>query len=194
MKGIDVSENNGLVDFGAVRNWGYEFAIVRIGYGKNTLDSKFYENVNAALAAGLKIGVYHYSYALTEERAREEAAFVINTLTDCGLTPDKLEMGVWFDMEDADDYKARHAPNLTRQEITNMCSAFVNELWRAGYAFTGVYANWDWWTHRIYADQLTCAKWAAQYAPACEVEGAYMWQYTSEADILGKLFDANEVL
>lgn len=194
MKGIDVSENNGLVDFGAVRNWGYNFAIIRIGYGRNTLDGNFYANINAALAAGLKVGIYHYSYALTEERAREEAAFVINVLRDCGLTPDKLEMGIWFDMEDADGYKARHAPDLTNQEITNMCSAFVNEIWRAGYSYAGVYANLDWFTNRIERSQLGCPFWCAQYAPSCDLSDAHIWQYTDSENILGQLFDANEVL
>ena len=60
MKGIDVSENNGVVDWGAVKAAGFEFAIIRIGYGKGHLDSQFYDNVNGALKAGLKIGIYHY--------------------------------------------------------------------------------------------------------------------------------------
>ena len=33
MRGIDVSENNGEVDFQAVKNAGYDFVIVRLGYG-----------------------------------------------------------------------------------------------------------------------------------------------------------------
>ena len=66
MKGIDVSENNGMVDWGAVKAAGFEFAIIRIGYGKGHLDSQFYDNVNGALKAGLKIGIYHYSYALSD--------------------------------------------------------------------------------------------------------------------------------
>lgn len=54
MKGIDVSENNGVVDWGAVKAAGFEFAIIRIGYGKGHLDSQFYDNVNGATKAGLK--------------------------------------------------------------------------------------------------------------------------------------------
>ena len=80
MKGIDVSENNGMVDWGAVKAAGFEFAIIRIGYGKGHLDSQFYDNVNGALKAGLKIGIYHYSYALSDDVAGIEADFVIQTL------------------------------------------------------------------------------------------------------------------
>lgn len=80
MRGIDVSENNGVVDWGAVKANGFDFAIIRIGYGRGHIDSEFYNNVNGAITAGLLIGVYHYSYALTEAHAKEEAEFVINTL------------------------------------------------------------------------------------------------------------------
>ena len=60
-KGIDVSENNGRVNWQIVKNKGMEFAIIRLGYGSGHLDSEFYRNVNGALAAGLKIGIYYYS-------------------------------------------------------------------------------------------------------------------------------------
>ena len=94
MRGIDVSENNGVVDWGAVKAAGFDFAIIRIGYGRGNLDSEFYNNVNGAINAGLSIGVYHYSYAMNEEHAADEAEFVLNTLSDAGLTVDKLPMGV----------------------------------------------------------------------------------------------------
>ena len=58
IKGIDVSENNGWIDWKAVKENGIEFAIIRLGYGRGHLDSLFYKNVNEALEAGLKIGVY----------------------------------------------------------------------------------------------------------------------------------------
>ena len=61
-KGIDVSENNGRVNWQIVKNKGIEFAIIRLGYGSGHLDGEFYRNFNGALAAGLKIGIYYYSY------------------------------------------------------------------------------------------------------------------------------------
>ena len=106
LKGIDVSENNGYVDWNAVKASGMDFAIIRLGFGNRHLDTNFYENVNGALAVGLKIGVYYYSYALDEPAARSEARYMISVLKDAGLTKDKIEMGLWFDMEDADGYKS----------------------------------------------------------------------------------------
>ena len=194
MRGIDVSENNGVVDWGAIKANGFDFAIIRIGYGRGNLDSEFYNNVNGAINAGLAIGVYHYSYAMNEENAADEAEFVLNTLNDAGLTTDKLPMGVWFDMEDADDYKA-HRGMPTSQQLTNICSVFINKLWQAGYVNTGLYASYDWLVNVLDVSQLGgCAIWCAQLNNQCDYEGANLWQYTFSENIEGKEFDADLVL
>lgn len=194
MRGIDVSENNGVVDWGAVKANGFDFAIIRIGYGRGNLDSEFYNNVNGAINAGLAIGVYHYSYAMNEENAADEAEFVLNTLNDAGLTADKLPMGVWFDMEDADDYKANRGMP-TSQQLTNICSVFINKLWQAGYVNTGLYASYDWLVNVLDVSQLGgCAIWCAQLNNQCDYEGANLWQYTFSENIEGKEFDADLVL
>lgn len=192
MKGIDVSENNGVVDWQAVKDAGIEFAIIRIGYGKFNLDSRFIENVNGALDVGLKVGVYHYSYALSDDMAGVEARFVADTIFDCGLE-NKLEMGVWFDMEDADGYKERHGVT-DRQELTNMCSVFISRMWEEGFDYVGLYANYDWLTNVLYMDQLDVAVWAAQYNSNCDYEEADIWQYTDSLEIDGKYFDGNVTL
>lgn len=194
MRGIDVSENNGVVDWGAVKANGFDFAIIRIGYGRGNLDSEFYNNVNGAINAGLAIGVYHYSYAMNEENAADEAEFVLNTLNDAGLTADKLPMGVWFDMEDADDYKANRGMP-TSQQLTNICSVFINKLWQAGHVNTGLYASYDWLVNVLDISQLGgCAIWCAQLNNQCDYEGANLWQYTFSENIEGKEFDADLVL
>lgn len=194
MRGIDVSENNGVVDWGAVKANGFDFAIIRIGYGRGNLDSEFYNNVNGAINVGLAIGVYHYSYAMNEENAADEAEFVLNTLNDAGLTADKLPMGVWFDMEDADDYKANRGMP-TSQQLTNICSVFINKLWQAGYVNTGLYASYDWLVNVLDLSQLGgCAIWCAQLNNQCDYEWANLWQYTFSENIEGKEFDADLVL
>lgn len=99
--GVDVSEHNGIIDWREVRDAGIEFAIIRLGYGRGHLDSRFYENVNGAINAGLSIGVYYYSYANNCHDAQAEAAFATHILTDCGIIPAKLAMGLWYDVEEA---------------------------------------------------------------------------------------------
>ena len=191
MQGIDVSENNGRVNWQEVAHSGVKFAIIRVGYGNGHLDGELYRNVNNALLHGLKIGVYFYSYALNVRSARKEAEFVIKTLIDCGLTPEKLHMGVWYDMEDADGYKHRHGmPNTA--ELTAMCSAFISALNAAGYS-CGIYASLDWLENKIATQQLAdyVPYWCAQWGGRCDWPNAKMWQYTDRFLINGCEFDGN---
>ena len=191
LRGIDVSENNGRVDWQEVADNGVKFAIIRLGYGNGHLDGEFYRNVNNALLHGLKIGVYFYSYALNTRSARKEAEFVVQTLIDCGLTPEKLHMGVWYDMEDADGYKQRHGmPNTA--ELTAMCSLFLSALNAAGYS-CGIYASLDWLENKIYTKQLAdyVPYWCAQWGCRCDWPNAKMWQYTDRFLINGCEFDGN---
>lgn len=190
MQGIDVSENNGFVNWQALKQEGIEFAIVRLGYGRQHLDSRFYENVNGCIQNGIPFGVYYYSYALDEDEAQAEADYVDYILETSGLK-EKITKGIWYDMEDSDGYKARRGVTDI-QEITNLCSVFINELWRKNYATVGLYANYDWLTNKIYVDQLGgCAIWAAQYNSTCDYPTATMWQYTDSLNIGGRLFDGN---
>lgn len=96
--GIDVSEHNGEIDWEEIRRAGIAFAIIRLGWGRGHLDRLFYEHINGALAAGLLVGVYYYSYADTPKAAEDEAWFTVHVLADCGLSPEKLPLGVWYDM------------------------------------------------------------------------------------------------
>lgn len=194
MKGIDVSENNGFVDWGVVAAAGAEFAIIRLGWGKRHLDSRFYENINGAINAGLKVGVYYYSYATTQEEAEDEADFVVETLDDCGLTPDKLEMGVWIDEEDADGWRGRHGLDVysDSQLVTNMAIAAVNKFWDAGYVPSGIYMNCDWKENIIDMDQTGgSGLWLAQPDVGGPAYDCNMWQYTFNLDIGDKTFDGD---
>lgn len=196
-EGVDVSEWNYPVDWQAVRRAGKTFAIVRLGYGRDTLDSLFYRHVNEALAAGLGLGVYRYSYAVTALEAREEARHTVYILRDCGLTPDKLPLGIWYDMEDSDDYKANHGVGddaAGRALMTDCCLQFAAVMQSYGYPYVGVYANWDWWTHRLEAERLPMAKWVAQYNDTCDIAGAALWQYTSTLSIEGMTLDGVRLL
>lgn len=190
MQGVDVSENNGFIDWKALKQEGIEFAIVRLGYGKQHLDSRFYENVNGCIQNEIPFGIYYYSYALDEDEAQAEADYVDYILETSGLK-EKITKGIWYDMEDSDGYKSRRGVT-DNQEITNLCSVFINALWRKNYATVGLYANYDWLTNKIYVDQLGgCAIWAAQYNSTCDYEHADMWQYTDSFNIGGNFFDGN---
>ncbi|CUH97153.1 hypothetical protein P22_3279 [Propionispora sp. 2/2-37] len=190
MKGIDVSYHNGDVDWQAVVDAGCDFVIIRLGYGIRHLDPKFADNVNGALPAGLKIGVYYYSYALNVEDAKAEAQFVQEVLQEYGVNP---ELGIWYDMEDADGYKERNGmPD--NQTITDMCSAFICALNEAGYSHVGIYASYSWLTSKIDTSQLAdyVPYWNAQWGNSNDFPAAKMWQFTDCLDIGGQTFDGNE--
>lgn len=141
--GIDVSEHNQPLSWQSLKRQGASFVIVRLGWGKGHLDSRFYEQVNGVLAAGLELGIYYYSYALTEGEAAEEARFTAAVLKDCGLSKDRLPAGCWLDMEDADGYKEKRGI-AGREEITALCRSFLLEMEKEGYP-AGLYSSCPGW-------------------------------------------------
>ena len=181
MKGIDVSENNGIIDWQAVADAGIKFVMVRSSYGLYSKDSMFAENVNAAHSVGLKVGAYHYSYALCQDDAIQEAKNCRETIDSAGVL---LELPVFFDMEDADGYKSRRG---MPKDITEICRAFIDNLGLD----CGVYASYSWLTSLIDWRSLGCAVWNAQWGNADDIKG-YMWQYTNSLIIGDRCFDGNE--
>lgn len=183
MRGIDVSENNGVIDWQAVKDAGIEFVIVRSSYGLNSKDESFLENVAGAHALGLKVGAYHYSYALSVEDALQEARNCREAIDNAGVL---LELPVFFDMEDADGYKQRHGFSFDPVEVTDMCRIFINNIGLD----CGVYASYSWLMNTIAWQSLGCAVWNAQWGASDDLTG-YMWQFTDSLNINGKLFDGN---
>ncbi len=183
IKGIDVSKHNGIVNWQAVVDAGIEFVMIRCSYGLCSSDEMFAENLEGAKAVGLKVGVYHYSYALSVEDAIQEAVNCREAIESACAT---LDLPVFFDMEDADGYKRRKGFAFDPEEITAMCKAFIDNV---GFD-CGVYASYFWLTDYIDWRSLGCAVWNAQWSQNDDIKG-YMWQYTDSLDISGQTFDGN---
>lgn len=184
--GVDVSKYQEAVDWNQVREAGMSFAIVRLGFrgygeeGKLVLDEYYEQNVQAAAAAGLKVGVYFFSQAVTEEEAREEAQFVLEHTA--GYT---IEGPIVFDTEEIKDDTAR-TDNLTGEEITRHCIAFCEAVEEAGRE-PMIYANMKWMAFTLELEKLTkYDKWYADYeaAPQCPYEFT-IWQYTESGTVPG---------
>ena len=146
LKGIDISkyQPDGSVDFKKLKAEGYEFVILRAGYGKvlSQKDGMFDKHYKEATAAGLKVGAYHYTYAKTVDEAKQEA--------DCFLTwikDKKLEYPVAFDMED------KSIQNFGRDKLTDIAYAFMEKVEKAGY-YTMLYTNPDWLKNRLDFERL----------------------------------------
>ena len=129
--GVDVSEHN--TDINASK---YDFVIIRACYGDNT-DKKFESFVKACENAKIPYGVYCYDYALNDEQAKAEANYILDLIKD-----KNVQLGVWFDMEDADGYKKKNGV-LTKERCTQSCKIFCDILKEKGY-YTGVYTSTSW--------------------------------------------------
>lgn len=134
--GIDVSRHQGQIDWTKVRNAGIEFAIIRIGYsslsdGTPNLDSTYSYNIQAARAAGIKVGVYYYSQATNVAEANTEVNFIINNLN--GI---KLDLPVVYDAECGTvNGEPGHlgAADLSKEEWTKVAIAFCDGIEARGY-------------------------------------------------------------
>ncbi len=193
-KGIDVSSNNGAVIWECVKNAGYEFAIIRLGYGNDESrqdDSQFIRNVNECERLGIPYGVYLYSYALNLSEAMSEVSHALRLLKHIGSN---FKYGVWFDMEDADNYKKRHGMP-SNDMLVNICYTFCENIEKAGY-YTGIYASLSWLNNQLNNSKLDrFDKWVAQWNTKCTYNKIYsIWQHTDKEYIGGNKFDADYLI
>jgi lysozyme len=91
---------------------------------------------------------------------------------------------VFYDMEDADDYKANHDFDFSKENCTAVCQSFISNIGLN----CGIYASYDWLTNSIDWQSLECPVWNAEWGGQDDLQG-YMWQDTSSAMIDGNRFD-----
>lgn len=163
MKGIDVSQHNGAIDWPKVKKAGIEFAIVRAGYGqyKTQVDAKAHQNIFGALGAGLHVGVYWFSYATTPEEAKAEADLCADTIEKY---KGKIDFPVYFDYEyDSETYSKQKGVTPTQELRESLAKAFCEEIQRRGWR-AGVYTNKDYLNNRWRIEALNKWEiWLANY-------------------------------
>ncbi len=184
--GIDVSSHNGSIDWEAVKNAGISYVIIRCGYrgyGTGVLveDSFFVSNIQGALNAGLQVGVYFFSQAVTTTEAVEEASMVLQLISGYSVS-----LPVYIDVEFSNSAHDGRADSLSVSERTAIVNAFCQTIQNSGYT-AGIYANSTWLTSYLDMSQLSSYRvWLAQYAATPTYTGTYhMWQYTSSGSISG---------
>ncbi|MGN0141652.1 MAG: fibronectin type III domain-containing protein [Roseburia sp.] len=186
--GIDVSKWQGSIDWEAVKNSGIDFAIIRLGYrgsGTGTLvtDEYFEKNMKAAKKAGVQIGIYFFTQAITKKEAEEEADYVIKQLAQYD---GYVTWPVYIDMENLSGSRLDNA-NLSSGAKTEICEAFCAKIEKAGYA-AGVYSNGWYLKTQMDAEALAANYdiWLANYTNQTSYDGTYnMWQYTSTGTVSG---------
>lgn len=184
-KGIDVSKFQGTIDWNKVAESGVEFAIIRVGYrgygtGAIVQDETAIQNIEGALNADIKVGVYFFSQAITVEEAVEEAEFVLNIIKKYDIT-----YPVVFDTEEILNEDTR-AESLSKEERTELAIAFCERVKKDGYT-PAIYANLRWFTMSLDMEKLeSYDKWYAYYDSSIYFPYRIsMWQYTESGQIDG---------
>lgn len=187
--GIDVSYYQGNIDWKKVKNSGVEFVIIRVGYrgygsaGTLVEDPKFKTYLDGAAKAGLKVGVYFYTQAITTAEAKAEAKFVLDRIKGYSL-----QMPVYYDIESVDyDTGRLDSAGLSKAQKTALCTAFCDTIIKSGYS-AGVYANYTWLNY--YIDGAGLGKkypiWLAHYTSNTNYDQRMdMWQYSGSGTVSG---------
>ena len=184
IKGIDVSEWNGQIDWQQVKDSGVEFVIIRVG-GRGTEGGNVYGDEMAqtyyeeATAAGLKVGAYFFSQSITIEEAIEEAQYVLEVVKDWDV-----QMPLVYDWEYV-DATARTADTGPRA-LTDMAKAFCDTIKKAGYTPMLYFGRSQSKDLLILEELVDYPFWLAMYSTIMDYPYKIdMWQYTDEGTVPG---------
>lgn len=181
IKGIDISEHNGTIDFAKVKKE-VDFIMIRATYGKYNKDKNFETYVKGCIDNNIPFGVYHYSYALDEEDAKEEVKNILRVISPY---KDKISYPVAIDMEDADGYKKENG-FPTNEMLNTIVKTEHSLISMAGY-FVICYASKSWYD-TILNNIPEIPKWVAWWnvnEKKIDKSLYKMWQHTSKGRISG---------
>ncbi len=184
--GVDVSTYQKEINWQAVAGDGIDFAILRLGYRGYTegglfLDQTFENNLRGALDAGLEVGVYFFSQAVTPEEAEAEAAYILNAIEGCEITGP-----IAFDWEPIAPGNNARTDGLDNDVLTRCANAFCAKIEGAGYT-PAVYFNQSLGYLRYDLRELTGYElWLAEYDTKPDFYYHFdLWQYTHTGRVAG---------
>ncbi len=183
--GAEISKYQDYVDFVKLKKAGIDYVMIRVGargYGSGQLvaDESFADNIKRATDAGLQVGVYFSSQAITQEEAVEEANLVIEQLGEY-----KITYPVAFDMGFVDNDTAR-IEELTKTERTDITKTFLDTIAAAGYK-TVIAADKEWLIKEIDMSKLTAYDvWLDQCQDVPDYPYRFtMWNYMETGTVDG---------
>lgn len=183
--GIDVSEWQGSqIDWKKVKEAGVEFVMIRVAWrgseqGVLTADTYAQANYAGASAAGIKVGAYIFSQAITPDEAVEEARYLLDAVKDW-----HIEMPLVFDWEFID--ATSRTANMDPRTLTDCAIAFCQTVKNAGYT-PMIYFNTNQSLEMLYLVELEdYLFWLAQYDTVLRYDYKIdMWQYTETGKVPG---------
>ncbi len=183
--GAEISKYHDYVDFVQLKKSGIDYVMIRVGsrgYGSGQLveDEKFSDNIKRATDAGLQVGVYFTSQAITVEEAVEEAEYVLEKLDD-----NKITYPIAFDMGFVDNDTSR-IEDLTKAERTEITKAFLDTVAAKRYK-TVIYADKEWLIKEIDMSKLTAYDvWLEQCQDVPDYPYRFtMWNYSDAGSVDG---------
>lgn len=181
MKGLDVSEFQGEVDWERVKAAGYQFAMLRAGYGFSTVDKQFKRNASECNRIGLPIGAYWFCYAISPQTAVQEADGCISTISGY-----RLDYPVCYDIEHASvAYAAGEGVTMTATLAKNLVQSFCNRIEAKGY-YAMFYTNKNFLdTYLGSSLPSRYAFWYARYNDSFDGTNCGIWQYSSQGNVPG---------
>lgn len=186
--GIDVSSWQKVIDWAQVKESGVEFAMIRLGYrgyeqGVLSTDRYATANLDGAIAAGLEVGVYFFSQALTPEEAEEEAYYVLELLKPY---QEHITMPVVYDWEHVSDEDARSADMRDPDILTDCTLAFLQTVEAAGYRPMVYFNRTQSWKYLNLEELKDYEFWLAAYTQRMRFPYKIkMWQYTNTGKVPG---------
>lgn len=171
---VDVSIHNGVINWQKAKDAGVKGAVIRCGYGRDFTkydDANYKRNMDGALAVGIKVGVYLYSYAKNADSARSEALHALRLLAPY---KSKLSLPVYYDLEEKG----------TESVAKSNAIIFGDILENAGYE-VGIYASEYWFqTYLNGLDRFT--KWVAKWGKVRPtIKNMELWQYDAYGRVNG---------
>ena len=179
--GIDVSKWQGDIDFNKVKNAGATFVMMRIGVqssigGSISIDQYFKQNIKKAKEAGLKVGVYLYTYASSVEDALNQVKWVVDTLDG-----EALDLPIAFDWE---NWSKWNSFKVSFHEINKIANTFMSEARNKGYE--GMLYSSKNYLETIWTNKLDYPVWLAHYTSKTNYAGKYIiWQLCNNGRIDG---------
>ena len=178
--GIDVSNHQGDIDWETVKNSGVEFVFIRIGYGHNREakimeDEKFRQNLEGARNAGLKVGLYFYSYATEIWEAEEQANWIVKTLNG-----EKIDLPIVFDYE---TWKSFPTYNINIVDLNKVAKRFLDILHDNGYE--GMNYSSKYYLNTIW-NISEYPTWLAHYVSKTNYDKDFkVWQFSNTGEVPG---------
>lgn len=169
VRGIDVSVYQKNVDYNKVKASGIDFVIIRAGFGRSVSqkDKQFETHYKNAKAAGLGVGAYWYSYAMSPADAEQEAKAFLEVVKG-----KQFDYPVYYDVEEGKQFA------LGKTAVSNIIKAFLSTVEAAGY-WVGLYCSTYYLNTYVTEDiRNRYAIWVAQYSKSCSYKGQHgIWQY-----------------